>query len=80
MDENYLNTVIYFVMVNLDKTEFKCYETEKLLINANNAQVIFFVSKNNKKYYILENIYYDDDIELLSKSITENIIINMKYK
>ena len=80
MDENYLNTVIYFVMVNLDKTEFKCYETEKLLINANTAQVIFFVSKNNKKYYILENIYYDDDIELLSNSITENIIINMKYK
>ena len=80
MDENYLNTVIYFVMVNLDKTEFKCYETEKLLINANNAQVIFFVSKNNKKYYILENIYYDDDIELVSKSITENIITNMKYK
>ena len=80
MDENYLNTVIYFVMVNLDKTEFKCYETEKLLINANNAQVLFFVSKNNKIYCIIENIYYDDDIELLSKSITENIIINMKYK
>ena len=80
MDENYLNTVIYFVMLNLDKTEFKCYETEKLLINANNAQVIFFVSKNNKKYFILENINYDDDIELLSKSITENIIIKMKYK
>ena len=80
MDENYLNTIIYFVMLNLDKTEFKCYETEKLLINANNAQVIFFVSKNNKKYYILENIYYDDDIELLSNSITENILLNMKYK
>ena len=80
MDENYLNTVIYFVMVNLDKTEIKCYETEKLLINANNAQVIFFVSKNNKIYFILENIYYDDDIELLSNSITENIIINMKFK
>ena len=80
MNENYLNTVIYFVMLNLDKTEFKCYETEKLLINANNAQVIFFVSKNNKKYYILENIYYDDDIELLSNSITENILLNMKYK
>ena len=80
MNENYLNTVIYFVMVNLDKTEFKCYETEKLLINANNAQVIFFVSKNNKKYYILENIYYDDDIELLSNSITENILLTMKYK
>ena len=80
MDENYLNTVIYFVMLNLDKTEFKCYETKKLLINANNAQVIFFVSKNNKKYYVLENIYYDDDIELLSKSITENIIMHMKYK
>ena len=80
MNENYLNTVIYFVMLNLDKTEFKCYETEKLLINANNAQVIFFVSKNNKKYYILENIYYDDDIELLSKSITENIILHMKHK
>ena len=80
MNENYLNTVIYYVMVNLDKTEFKCYETEKLLINANNAQVIFFVSKNNKKYYILENIYYDDDIELLSNSITENILLNMKYK
>ena len=76
MNENYLNTVIYFVMLNLDKTEFKCYETEKLLINANNAQVIFFVSKNNKKYYILENIYYDDDIELLSNSITENILLH----
>ena len=80
MNENYLNTVIYFVMLNLDKTEFKCYETEKLLINANNAQVIFFVSKNNKKYYILENIYYDDNIELLSNSITENILLKMKYK
>ena len=80
MNEKYLNTVIYYVMLNLDKTEFKCYETEKLLINANNAQVIFFVSKNNKKYYILENIYYDDDIELLSNSITENILLNMKYK
>ena len=80
MNENYLNTVIYFVMLNLDKTEFKCYETEKLLINANNAQVVFFISKNNKKYYILENIYYDDDIELLSNSITENILLNMKYK
>ena len=80
MNENYLNTVIYFVMLNLDKTEFKCYETEKLSINANNAQVIFFVSKNNKKYYILGNIYYDDDIELLSKSITENIILHMNYK
>lgn len=80
MNENYLNTVIYFVMVNLDKTEYKCYETEKLFVNANNAQVIFFVTKNNKKYYILENIYYDDDIELVSKLITENILINMKYK
>ena len=80
MNENYLNTVIYFVMLNLDKTEFKCYETEKLLINANNAQVIFFVSKNNKKYYVIENINYDDDIELLSKSITENIILHMNYK
>ena len=80
MNENYLNTVIYFVMLNLDKTEFKCYETVKLLINANNAQVLFFVSKNNKKYYILENIYYDDDIELISNSITENILLNMKYK
>ena len=80
MNEDYLNTVIYFVILNLDKTEFKCYETEKLLINANNAQVIFFVSKNNKKYYIIENIYYDDDIELLSNSITENILLNMKYK
>ena len=80
MNENYLNTVIYFVMLNLDKTEIKCYETEKLLINANNAQIIFFVTKNNKKYYILENIYYDDDIELLSNSITENILLNMKYK
>ena len=80
MNENYLNTVINFVMLNLEKTEIKCYETKKLLINAKNAQVIFFVSKNNKKHYILENIYYDDDIELISKSITENIIINMKYK
>ena len=80
MNENYLNTVIYFVMLNLDKTEFKCYETVKLLINANNAQVLFFVSKNNKKYYILENIYYDDDIELISNSITENILLKMKYK
>ena len=80
MNENYLNTVIYFVMLNLDKTEFKCYETVKLLNNADNAQVLFFVSKNNKKYYILENIYYDDDIELLSNSITENILLNMKYK
>ena len=80
MNENYLDTVIYYVMLNLDKTEFKCYETEKLIINENNAQVIFIVSKNNKKYFILENIYYDDDIELLSNSITENIILNMKYK
>ena len=80
MVENYLNTVIYCVMLNLDKTEFKCNEIEKLLINENNAQVLFFVSKNNKKYCILENIYYDDDIELLSNSITENILLKMKNK
>lgn len=80
MNENYLNTVIYFVMVNLDETEYKCNEIEKLFVNANNAQVIFFINKNNKKYYVLENIYYDDDIELVSKSITENILLHMKYK
>ena len=80
MNENYLNTVIYFVMVNLDKTELNCYKAEKLFINANSGQVIFFVTKNNKEYFILENIYYDDDIELVSKLITENIVLNMKFK
>lgn len=80
MNENYINTVIHFVMENLDKTELNCYKTEKLFINANSVQVIFFVTKNNKEYYILENIYYDENIELVSKYITENIILNMKYK
>ena len=80
MNENYLNTVIYFVMVNLDKTELSCYKTEKLFINADSAQVIFFVTKNNKEYFILEKIYYDDDIELLSNLITENILLNMRFK
>lgn len=80
MNENYLNTVIYFVMVNLDKTELNCYKTEKLFVNANSAQVIFFVSKNNKEYYILENIYYDENIELVSNLITENILLNMRFK
>ncbi len=80
MNENYINTVIYFVMVNLDKTELNCYKTEKLFINANSAEVIFFVTKNNKEYYILENIYYDENIELVSKFITENILLNMRFK
>ena len=79
MNENYLNTVIYFVMVNLDKTDLNCYKTEKLFINANSAQVIFFVIKNNKEYYILEKICYDD-IELVSNLITEDILLKMKYK
>lgn len=80
MGLNKLKTIIYFVMVNLDKTEFKCYDTEIILYEKTHAQVMFFLTKNNKKYYILENIYYDDDIELVSKQITENIIINMNYK
>ena len=80
MNENYLNTVIYFVMVNLDKTEFKCYETEKLLINENNAQVLFFVSKNNKKYYVVENINFNDNVDLSAKLITKDILLKMNYK
>lgn len=80
MDLNKLKTIIYFVMVNLDKTEFKCYDTEIILYEKTHAQVMFFLTKNNKKYCILENIYYDDDIELVSKQITDNIIMNMKYK
>ena len=80
MDENYLNTVIYFVMLNLDKTEFRCYEIEKSIINENNAQVLFFVSKNNKKYYVVENINFDDNVDLSAKLITEDILLKMKYK
>lgn len=80
MDLNKLKTIIYFVMVDLDKTDVKCYDTEIILYEKTHAQVMFFLTKNNKKYYILENIYYNDDIELVSKQITENIIINMKYK
>lgn len=80
MDLNKLKTIIYFVMVDLDKTDVKCYDTEIILYEKTHAQVMFFLTKNNKKYYILENIYYDDDIELVSKQITENIIINMKHK
>lgn len=80
MGLNKLKTIIYFVMVNLDKTDVKCYDTEIILYEKTHAQVMFFLTKNNKKYYILENIYYDDDIELVSKQITENIIINMNYK
>lgn len=80
MDLNKLKTIIYFVMVDLDKTDVKCYDTEIILYEKTHAQVMFFLTKNNKKYYILENIYYDDDIELVSKQITDNIIINMKYK
>lgn len=80
MDLNKLKTIIYFVMVDLDKTDVKCYDTEIILYEKTHAQVMFFLTKNNKKYYVLENIYYDDDIELVSKQITDNIIINMKYK
>lgn len=80
MDLNKLKTIIYFVMVDLDKTDVKCYDTEIILYEKTHAQVMFFLTKNNKKYCILENIYYDDDIELVSKQITDNIIINMKYK
>lgn len=80
MDLNNLKTIIYFVMVDLDKTDVKCYDSEIILYEKTHAQVMFFLTKNNKKYYVLENIYYDDDIELVSKSITENILLNMKYK
>ena len=45
LNENYLYTVIYFVMVDLDKTDVKCYDTEIIRINEKDAQVLFLLTK-----------------------------------
>ena len=80
MNENYLYTVIYFVMVDLDKTEVKCYDTEIISINEKNAQVLFFINKNNKNHCMLQNVYFYDDVNLAARLIKDNILLNMKYK
>ena len=80
MNENYLYTVIYFIMVDLDKTDVKCYDTEIIRINEKDAQVLFLLTKNNKNHCMLQNVYFYDDVNLAAELIKDNILLDMKYK
>lgn len=80
MNCNDLKNIIYNIVLELNKTDVKCYDTEIIIFSPNHAQVLFLLRKNNKKYYVLENIYFNDDEYSIVKLITENILLNMKYK
>ena len=76
---DYLKRIAESVKLEINKTDIKCYDTEIFLINADHGQILFSLIKNNKKYKILENIYFDYDIDLVVTIIKENILINMSH-
>ena len=80
LNEKYLKTIAEKIQTELNKSDFKCYDTEIFLNSLYQGQILFSLIKNNKKYKFLQNIYDSENIELLSNSITENILLNMKYK
>ena len=80
MNEKYLKTIAEKVETELNKSDFKCYDTEIFLNSLYHGQILFSLIKNNKKYKFLQNIYDSENIELLIKFITEDIILNMKFK
>lgn len=91
MNAKYLKTVAEKVQIEINKTDINCYDTEIFLNSPYHGQILFSLTKNNKKYKSLQNIFDNENIELLIKFIiendkllvkfiTENILLNMKYK
>lgn len=80
MNEEYLKTIAERVQTEINKTDIKCYDTEIFINTPYHGQILFLLSKNNKKYKSLQNVFDNENIELLTKFITENILLNMKYK
>ena len=80
MNEEYLKTIAERVQTEINKTNIKCYDTEIFLKTPYHGQILFSLFKNNKKYKCLQSVFDNENIELLTKFITENILLNMKYK
>ena len=80
MNEEYLKTIAERVQTEINKTNIKCYDTEIFIKTPYHGQILFLLLKNNKKYKCLQSVFDNENIELLTMFITENIILNMKYK
>lgn len=80
MNEEYLKTIAERVQTEINKTNIKCYDTEIFIKTPYHGQILFLLLKNNKKYKCLQSVFDNENIELLTKFITENILLNMKYK
>ena len=80
MNEEYLKTIAERVQTEINKTDIKCYDTEIFIKTPYHGQILFSLLKNNKKYKCLQNVFDNENIELLTMFITENIILNMKFK
>lgn len=80
MNEKYLKTIAEKVQLEINKTDIKCYVTEVFIKSPYHGQILFSLLKNNKKHKCLQNVFDNENIELLTKFITENILLNMKYK
>lgn len=78
MNEKYLKTIAEKVQLEINKTDIKCYDTEIFVKTPYHGQILFLLRKNNKKYKSLQNIFDNENIELLTKFITENILLNVK--
>lgn len=80
MNEEYLKTIAEKVQLEINKTDIKCYDTETFIKTPYHGQILFSLRKNNKKYKYLQSVFDNENIELLSEFIAENILLNMKYK
>lgn len=80
MNEKYLKTIAGKVQLEINKTDIKCYDTEVFIKTPYHGQILFLLLKNNKKHKCLQSVFDNENIELLTKFITENILLNMKYK
>lgn len=78
MNEEYLKTIAGKVQLEINKTDIKCYGTEVFIKTPYNGQILFLLRKNNKKFKSLHNVFDNENIELLTKFITENILLNVK--
>lgn len=80
INEEYLKTIAEKVQLEINKTDIKCYDTEVFIKTPYNGQILFLLRKNNKKYKCLQSVFDNENIELLSEFITENILLKMNYK
>lgn len=80
MNEEYLKIIAERVQTEINKTNINCYDTEIFVKTPYYGQILFSLLKNNKKYKCLQSVFDNENIELLTMFITENIILNMKFK